>query len=475
MDQKKTPLYDRLIQFKKHDPISFHVPGHKNGTVIPKQAEKLFNEMLSIDLTELTGLDDLHAPTDVIAEAQQLASEWFQSEQTFFLINGSTVGNLAMILASCGMDDKVIIQRNCHKSIWNGVELSGATPVMLAPAYDPHVNRYTIPIHSQIKQVIRQHADAKAIILTYPDYFGRTYDLREIINVAHEHQIAVLIDEAHGVHFSITHPFFPKSALELGADAVVQSAHKMAPAMTMTAFLHVNSSLIDKEIVATYLSMLQSSSPSYPLLASLDIARSYLATRTDSDMELLLTSVKQMRKTMESDLWDMIPVEPTIDDPLKITLQMKAGISAKKVAQLFESAFIFSELITDDQILFIHGLEPFKQWNKLENAKRKVEDQLKISEKHATIEQKVNFFPNKVGYLAITYQEMKALDEVFLKWDQAIGKVAAEHVVPYPPGIPILVKGERIEKAHIKSIQYLINNNINFQSKNIQEGVYVFK
>ncbi|WP_090855803.1 aminotransferase class I/II-fold pyridoxal phosphate-dependent enzyme [Paraliobacillus sp. PM-2] len=474
MNQKRIPLLDRLNQFIEKDPISFHVPGHKNGAIIPLQGQKIYKEIMSIDMTELSGLDDLHAPQDVIAEAQSLASAWFQTDHTFFLIGGSTVGNLAMILASCCRGDKVIIQRNCHKSIWNGIELSGAMPIMVAPAFDEQVHRYTTPSQDQIEQVIKQYPEAKAIILTYPDYFGRTYDLRSIIEMAHDNQIAVLIDEAHGVHFSINHSHFPASALTLGADAVVQSAHKMAPAMTMTAYLHIRSSIIDKDKVAYCLKMLQSSSPSYPLLVSLDIARNYLATKTKSDIDLLLKSVLRMRNTMKSDKWDLIPLQAKIDDPLKIILHMKAGVSAKKVAQSFEACSIFPELVTEEQILFIHGLEPFHQWERLENALEKILTELKISKKHATIEKNINFFPKKLGCLAFTHQEMDWLDRVFTEWKQAEGKVAAEQVVPYPPGIPILVKGEVIETEHINHIKYLLDNNINFQQDNIQTGIFVF-
>ncbi len=476
MNQNDMPLLERLIQFSEKKPVSLHVPGHKNGTILPAKTKEKYQEMLSIDLTELPGLDDLHAPEGIIAEAQKLASQWFQSKETFFLIGGSTAGNLAMILATCQANDKIIVQRNCHKSIWNAVELSGATPILLTPAFDKDVGRYTVPSQSQLKQAINEYPEAKAIILTYPDYFGRTYELRSIIETAHKKQIAVLIDEAHGVHFSIDHAYFPESSLALGADAVVQSAHKMAPAMTMTAYLHINSSLIDKKRIATYLSMLQSSSPSYPLLASLDSARQYLATRTKKDIDELLESVMHMRDILSNhDLWELVPFHFTVDDPLKIALQVKDGVNVNEVARLFEEYRIYPELITENQILLIHGLAPFNQWKTLENAVEKTISQLKVSQKHATIERDNPPFLKQVAHLAFSYQEMERTDTVFIEWENAKGKVAAEQVVPYPPGIPILVKGEVIETEHVDYIKHLISKNINFQQDNIQVGLYVFK
>src|SRR5699024_1345518 len=154
---------------------------------------------------------------------------------SFFLTGGSTAGNLAMILATCSPGDKVIVQRNSHKSIMNGLELANAHPIFIAPDYDGTVDRYTHPNVGTLEQALIDHPNAKAVVLTYPDYFGRTYDIARMIKLAHSYHIAVLVDEAHGVHFSLGSPF-PASAIDFGADVVVQSAHKMAPAMTMASY-----------------------------------------------------------------------------------------------------------------------------------------------------------------------------------------------------------------------------------------------
>ncbi|GGM36863.1 lysine decarboxylase [Paraliobacillus quinghaiensis] len=474
--QQNTPLFNRLKQFTQDQPLSFHVPGHKNGLIFPKEGRRYFNDILRLDLTELTGLDDLHAPNDVIAEAQCLARDWFRSDYSYFLVNGSTVGNLAMILATCNRGEKVIVQRNSHKSILNGLELSGARPVFVSPEFDQQVKRYTAPSIEQLKQAIHNHPDAKAIILTYPDYFGHTSDIKSVINTAHQYKIPVLVDEAHGVHFSIDAKVFPMSALELGADLVIQSAHKMAPAMTMTAFLHIKSSYIPSEKIEHYLQMLQSSSPSYPLMASLDLARYFLAMQTKENIQLTLNSIEQMRHVFsKSNKWDLIPIQKERDDPLKITLNAKPGYSAHSIAALFESEGVFPEMRTEKQILFIHGLKFFDDWKRLEKVVEKVTRQLKFSSKHATIESKQPIFPEVTTVLAYSYGEMEPKEIIFMKWSQIIGKVAAEAITPYPPGIPIVVKGERITEHHIKVIHYLLEQQINFQQDNIQEGMRVFK
>ena len=164
LNQDITPLFDALRQFKQKAPYSFHVPGHKNGEIFPKHGQDLFEQILQIDLTELSGLDDLHAPRDVINEAQQLAAGFFKTMHTFFLIGGSTVGNLAMILAVCEQGDKIIVQRNSHKSIMNGLELANAEPVFISPEFDVDVQRYTNPSLTTLEKAIKENPDSKAPI-----------------------------------------------------------------------------------------------------------------------------------------------------------------------------------------------------------------------------------------------------------------------------------------------------------------------
>src|SRR5690625_2615133 len=312
--------------------MSFHVPGHKHGLVFPKETLTFFKSMLPIDLTELMGLDDLHAPRGILKDAETLAQQYFNTIQTYFIVGGSTVGNLAMILATCSPGEKIIVQRNSHKSIMNGLELAQAEPVSIAPSYDEEVSRYTHPSVKALEQAILNHPDAKAVILTYPDYFGRTYPLKQVIQRAHHHQMAVLIDEAHGVHFSLGNPF-PPSSLELGADVVVHSAHKMAPAMTMASLLHINSKRVSEERLSHYLQMLQSSSPSYPLLASLDIARYFLANFSMNEIEETIKSVEQLEYMMMSLPYGEVLPKVGEDDPTKLTFHVHEGLSGYEVAE----------------------------------------------------------------------------------------------------------------------------------------------
>lgn len=467
MNHHHTPLFQTLKQFNERTPISFHVPGHKNGLLFPTYAREFFDSILKLDMTEIPGLDDLHAPTEAIAEAENLAADFFQADHTFFLVGGSTAGNLAMILATCNAGDKVIVQRNSHKSVMNGLELSGARPAFIAPEYDRAVDRYTSPSLKNLRKALHEHPDAKAVVLTYPDYFGKTYAIKEMVDAVHAYHMPVLVDEAHGVHFSVGDPF-PPSALDLGADVVVQSAHKMAPAMTMASFLHMKSGLISKERIARFLQMIQSSSPSYPLMASLDIARMFLATMEAEEIHNMTRSASIVREILQtSGYWEVLPT----NDPLKITLHMKSGVSAKDTASLFEKQNIYPELVTHNQILFIHGLTPFQNFHKLKKAVQNVGDQLKNQDNRATIEG-TKLFMQDIQELALDYQEMNQLQSKQVSFHEGIGHIAAEAVIPYPPGIPVILKGEKITGAHIDIIENLVERGIKIQQRD--KGIRIY-
>src|SRR5699024_9106794 len=380
------PILQKLIAFQAQNPISFHVPGHKNGALFPDEARPFFESILPLDLTELPGLDDLHAPREMIREAEELAATFFETQYTFFLVGGSTAGNLAMLLATCSSNDDVIVQRNCHKSIMNGLELAGARPVFIAPEYDEEEQRYLAPSENTLEQALRQYPSAKAVVLTYPDYFGKTFQIKEMIDLAHAYYIPVLVDEAHGVHFSVPEQTIPPSSLSLGADVVVQSAHKMAPAMTMASYLHIRSTLVQTERVAHYLQMLQSSSPSYPLLASLDVARAFLQSLGREDIRSILVSVDTLRDKLSTLSCTTVKTPSASDDPFKITLHMKKGYSGKAVAALFEAEGVYPELATESHILFIHGLAPFNRFAKMDSILKNVQEKLKRIAYHDTID-----------------------------------------------------------------------------------------
>ncbi|HEX5564043.1 MAG TPA: aminotransferase class I/II-fold pyridoxal phosphate-dependent enzyme [Sporosarcina sp.] len=458
MNVQTKPLVHALSQFKEKRPISFHVPGHKNGLLsgLPEEMQSV----LQYDLTELEGLDDLHEPSGVIREAEQRLSALYQSDRSFFLVNGSTVGNLAMMYAACTPGDTVIVQRNAHKSIFHAIELTGAKPVFVSPAWDSHSNTPGTVRFAQVKEAIKAYPHAKAVVLTYPTYYGVTgSELTDIIQFSHAKGIPVLVDEAHGAHF-VTGDAFPPSALELGADVVVHSAHKTLPAMTMASFLHIRSTIISPERIAHYLGMFQSSSPSYLLMASLDDARAYAESYTKEDQAEFL----EKRRTFIDDLF-VIPALKIIetDDPLKLLLRVQGYTGFELIARL-EAEGVFAELADPFQVLFVLPLlKKGKEYPFSESVQ-------KIAAAVAGLPEKEEMAGNESivmdeGLSTLTYlpQELLGRDTAWKSIEESVGHVAAASIIPYPPGIPLLIGGETVTVRHIASLLQYLQMNAKFQ------------
>lgn len=475
-NQQQTPLFRAMEQHSWKDSTSLHVPGHKNGKIFSEIGYNYFKDVLSIDFTELSGLDDLHHPEEVIKEAQNLASNWFGSLSTHFLVGGSTAGNLAMILAMHQQDKPFLVQRNSHKSIMHGLELAGAHPVFISPIYERDVERFgPISIEATF-EAIQQNPNASGILLTYPDYYGRTYNIKAIIEEAHKYNIPVLVDEAHGVHFSMGDSV-PKSSIEYGADVVVQSAHKMAPAMTMGAYLHVCSQRVKNQKISTYLQMIQSSSPSYPIMATLDLARHYLANYTQEELTTSLKWIQSLREQLSSNVWDVIPLHLHKDDPYKITLQINEGYRAADIAEALEGEGIYPELVTDSQVLLIFGLAPTVEVSKIVQSFRAVEKKIEKHKKqlHATINVE-NLYSTMVEKIPYSYGDLKQMPTKFVPWEETIGHVASSAVVPYPPGIPLIIKGERITKEKVDQTKVLLEKKVHLQTQesHINQGIHIY-
>ncbi|MGQ5178740.1 aminotransferase class I/II-fold pyridoxal phosphate-dependent enzyme [Bacillus halotolerans] len=452
-----TPLYHALIQHARRNSHSFHVPGHHNGDVFFDEAKTIYNPLLTIDLTELSGLDDLHHPSGVIKEAQDLVSQLYGSAESFFLVNGTTVGNLAMILSVCDPGDTILIQRNCHKSVFHAVDLAGAEPVYLAPDIDEIMH---VPTHvplDTIKEALKAYPNAKGLVLTNPTYYGHSADLTEIILEVHQYGIPVLVDEAHGAHFVLGEPF-PASALQMGADIVVQSAHKTLPAMTMGSYLHLNSNKIERNRVADYLNRLQSSSPSYPIMASLDLARAYLQHMIEEQkLPDVLQHIQLIKQTFDS-LAYAEAVEPAnqriITDPLKLTIRSKCGHSGFTLQKILERVNIFTELADENQVLLVLPLGG-KQRIDSETIKKidhEIEktptDQMNVSPEWEAQPITVMPYPKKV---------LNTLQKEYVGFDKAAGRLNAEDVIPYPPGIPMIMAGERITRESVQKLSRLIS------------------
>jgi arginine/lysine/ornithine decarboxylase len=465
MDQLRAPLYEALLQFKAKKPYSFHVPGHKNGMILPYKELEVYQSLLSIDLTELTGLDDLHDPSGIIQDAQQLAAAYYGAKHTYFLVGGSTLGNLTMILSSCNEGDTVLVQRNCHKSVINGLTLAKVKPVFITPQIDKESRVATGITVDMVKAAFAKYPDAKALIITNPNYYGMTMNLTAVIEAAHDYEIPVLVDEAHGAHFGVGEPF-PASAVSQGADLVVQSAHKTLPAMTMASYLHFNSKLLNRGRVETFLNVLQSSSPSYPIMASLDAARAYLAKLTNDDLLEIDSDIQSFRSALNQQLSHIKVIEKgksyTFLDPLKITIQSQCTLTGFEMQRILERQGIYTELADSHNVLMIMPLARFKDGSiiieKIKHAFEKIP--LGMSEQK---QGSVPFELEPFTEIEIPHHKMDNYEVTFILLKDAENTISAQDVIPYPPGIPVIINGERINKHHIQLCRELIEAGARFQ------------
>ncbi|EIT84210.1 Orn/Lys/Arg decarboxylase family protein [Fictibacillus macauensis ZFHKF-1] len=431
----------------------FYVPGHKKGKVGFQQHEPLA-AIASLDATELTGLDDLHEPEGVIKEAQTLLAQWSKAQHSYFLVGGSTAGNLVMLLAAFQPGDVVFVQRNCHKSVLNGLELARLRPVFLAPDIHTQGQFATGISLSVVKKALRHYPDAKGIMLTNPNYYGISRDLKELITIMHEHNMVVLVDEAHGAHFG-GDTRLPTNAIAMGADLVVQSAHKTLPALTMGAFLHSNSERIDEDQVKHYLQMIQSSSPSYPIMASLDVARNYVQHLSQKEYDGILADISSFREHLSQIATITVLQAEGNDelDPLKVTIQSVTGVSGFELQERLEAQGIYTELADSLNVLFILPL------GKIENKERLlaiITNTLEqASRGDGELKRTCHTEIPEISPLSQPYESLRTMKKKKVLIADAVGCVAAEALIPYPPGIPLIAKGEVITKQQLHQFEAL--------------------
>ncbi|GAA3411862.1 aminotransferase class I/II-fold pyridoxal phosphate-dependent enzyme [Paenibacillus hodogayensis] len=464
------PLLHALLDGTQRGHISFHVPGHKGGRALPPGAE-LFQELLAIDMTEITGLDDLHHPEGAIREAQQLAAACFGADETCFLVNGSTVGNLAAILSVCSAGDMLIVQRNVHKSVVNGLMLAGARAVFIAPRTDESTGLAGGIGVAELEQALQRYPEAKGVWITNPNYYGMGGDLRILAETAHRCGMPLLVDEAHGAHYGF-HSALPESALAAGADLVVQSTHKMLTAMTMGAMLHMQGSRIDRQRVKQCLAMLQSSSPSYPIMASLDASRHLLQTEGRERLDMGMQAVRHAENALREWPWFRLVANGPATayetkDPFKMTISdATETLNGFMLRDALERQGIMTEMADPRHVLLVFSLASERtDADRLVSALGSITDQYGLRDrvmkgperiKAAGIREQTISEPVSFGM-----DSFRSASEVLLS--DAVGRLAAEMVVPYPPGIPALYAGERIEEETVRYLQSLADMGARFQ------------
>jgi arginine decarboxylase len=475
-NQNSAPLYEKMVSHRFQRRTSFHVPGHKNGKGLDPGGIDSFASIMSLDYTELPPLDDLHNPTSVILEAQQLAADCFGAEQTFFLVNGSTVGNLAMILSVCARDEILIVQRNVHKSIIHGLMLAGAKAVFLPPRWDTASQLATGVCLTDVITAMDVHPTAKGVLLSNPNYYGMGIALSDIANVVHSRSIPLLVDEAHGAHFGF-HPDVPQSALASGADVVVQSTHKMLTAMTMGAMLHMQGNRVDRELIQQRLGMLQSSSPSYPIMASLDLCRRWMHQQGEQSIAHGLQIIQHLREQIKNKLPTIALIEKEAHnlsydtlDPFKLALSDRSGTwSGYELRDRLEQAGCDAEMADASHVLLHFSLASDRaDADRLFLALSDIFTPINMKKQDISVEiansNSIQLFSQISVPIAMSLPEKSnALKVKAVPLEAAIGYSSAEMVIPYPPGIPLLYVGEEITAQAVSQIKWMANKGALFQ------------
>lgn len=460
--QSRAPLWESLRDHVSEGYQPFHVPGHKGGRGSwPPFAEFLGSGVFRLDLTELPGLDDLHLPQGPILEAQELAAECFGAGRTFFLVNGATVGIHAALLACTGPGDPVLVPRHAHRSVWAAMVLAGSKPVYLRPEWD---RDWGIALGVTAEELERKLVDApaiKAMLLLHPTYEGIVPDTVMLIEIAHRAGLTVVSDESHGVHFTF-HPRLPVASLAAGADLVVQSTHKVLGAFTQAAMLHTCPGVTGKE-VGTALNLLQSTSPSYLLMASLDAARCHMAQHGRALLDRLLPLSQEARDRINSVpgmrcLGEEILGRPGVAgyDPTRLVVSAQAlGLTGYRLAEILRVQYrVQVEMAGAKYIVLLLTVADTKEsiqalLRALEGVSRRA-----VHENSLEGSRNLEVVPGDLPLPEVVLSPREAFFAKVRKLPlrETCGEVAAEMFVPYPPGIPLICPGERITREVIDLI-----------------------
>lgn len=450
-------LYDKLKAYGDSDYYGFHMPGHKRnpditGAGLPYE----------IDITEIEGFDDLHHADGILVDAQKRAAEVYHADETHFLVNGSTVGILSAISGSTKKGDTILVARNCHKSVYHAIYMNELNPVYLYPEFDTEKHLNTEISVQDVRDALEAHPDIRAVMIVSPTYDGVVSDVEAIAEAAHEKGIPLIVDEAHGAHFGF-HPYFPESANKKGADIVINSLHKTLPSLTQTAILHMNGDLVNRRKVRKYLDMLQSSSPSYVLMASIDACIELLAEKREEIFNSYADILADARKRL-GELKHLQIIETEHYDPSKIVISVKDSQmkSRELYWRLLNDYHLQMEMVAGTYVIAMTSVGDTK-----EGMDRLVNALLELDQEAG--ERKLDSFEESVGRMIhqeVVYSSAEMehmLDEVqenqkkclkMLSWSDSIGYISTEYAYLYPPGCPLIVPGERISKEAVDMLMW---------------------
>jgi arginine decarboxylase len=479
LDQRRTPYFQALLDYVDAGVLPFHTPGHIQGTGMDLAFREFIGDNIcAIDLTPMPGIDDLLQPTESIKEAQQLAAEAWGADNTFFLINGSTSGNQCMMMTAVNPGDKIAVPRNSHKSMLGGLVMSGAEPIYMRPEFDEELRMDHCVTPDTVSATLREHPDVAAVYLVSPTYYGVAADLDSIARIARDAGKLLLVDEAWGPHFHF-HPDLPLSATGAGADLCINSTHKMLSAFSQCAMLHQKGDRVRLDRLKAVLKMFLSTSPNLPMVASLDVARKQMATEGTALLTRTIALAQETRARINGigglycfgeelqgrkGIFDL--------DPTKITVTVKGlgytGYEASEIlrrryniqvelADLFNIVALFTIGTTRDAAeRLVSALEELASDHR----------ELDMFAPSGILEQRLrrgNFHLPPVPPMRMRPREAFLADTEFLKLRESKGRICAETITPYPPGIPVIAPGEEITPEIIDYLRLELKAGVRIQ------------
>ena len=452
-------LYDRLSEYGRSDYYGFHMPGHK------RRLNMLGDEpAFAIDITEIEGFDDLHHADGILKEAQERASKVYHGDETHFLVNGSSVGILSAVAGVTRRGDTILVARNCHKSVYHAIEMNGLNPVYLAPGFHASMQMNTEVFAEDVKAALKANPKIRAVVIVSPTYEGVISDVEAIVGAAHEKEIPVIVDEAHGAHFGF-HPYFPENSNKKGADIVIHSLHKTLPSLTQTALLHINGNLVRREKVRRFIHMLQSSSPSYILMASIDSCIEMLENRRQELFEPYVRSLQALREELQA-LKGLKLVWTDRYDPSKLVISGEdVGLTGKMLYRiLLEKYHLQMEMAAGKYVLAMTTVGDTQEgFRRLSCALSEIDEENRRRGRESF--QKTGNIPclpaPDVVYNSSEIEEMlehfheTGVNRVEARlWRDSVGYVSVEYAYLYPPGIPLIVPGERVSQEAADMLQW---------------------
>lgn len=486
------PILSGLTAYNTEGCYPWHMPGHKRrlNTIFPDIVENPF----SIDVTEVGDLDEFHDPHGIISEAMNRAAEVYGSHKSYYLVNGSTCGIMAALSAVCRPGDKLIVARNCHKSVYNAIRLLQLRPIYIMPEWNEELGMFGGVSPEQVRKMVKQYTDAKCVMLVSPTYEGVVSDVEKIAKIVHKAGVPLIVDEAHGAHFEFmsnvnetisttNYKNIPNPAIRLGADIVIESLHKTLPAMTQCAILHEKSNIVDTERLEEYLSIYQSTSPSYVFLATTEACIEKMNYERDGLFIIYKELLSEYRKRF-AQLSHIHLVEESdfkkqsacgYDDG-KLVFSVKdcgyerdgeiIAMTGTKLGTILQEEYgQMMEMAAGNYVIAMTSVADSKEaFESLYLAMESIDAQLTdVKQSADTILYKT--LPEHKMNIA----EAREHKRVDIPFEDAIGKISGSYIYVYPPGIPIVTPGEVLSLGVMQEIKAAMDSDLNIKGITMDE------